>query len=164
MNKRIFEGLVSVIQPSSFVDYRGELWTTWKEDEWDYPIKFNHDKVSTSRKNVIRGLHGDTKSWKLATCLHGELYYVVVDYRKNSPTYLQWDWVMLSQHNKKLVLVPPYFVNGFCVMSEHSVLTYKWSYDGDYPDVSDQFTLKWNDKRIGIDWPIDNPILSKRDR
>ena len=63
-----------------------------------------------------------------------------------------------------MVLVPPNFVNGFCVLSNHSVLMYKWAYDGKYPDVSDQFTLKWNDSDIGIDWPIDKPILSKRDR
>ncbi len=165
MNKGIFKSDVKVFQPSSFEDYRGELWTTWKGDEWKYPhIDFNHDKVSTSRKNVIRGLHGDNKSWKLATCLYGEMYYVVVDNRKDSPTYLMWDWTILSQKNKKMVLVPPNFVNGFCVLSEHSVLMYKWSYDGNYPDVDSQFTIKWDDPKIGIDWPIDNPILSKRDR
>ena len=164
MNKGTFGDAVQVIQPNSFEDYRGELWTTWKKDEWDYDIEFNHDKISTSRKNVVRGLHGDTKSWKLATCLYGEMYYVVVDYRQDSPTYLKWDWTILSQKNKKMVLVPPNFVNGFCVLSNHSVLMYKWAYDGKYPDVSDQFTLKWNDSDIGIDWPIDKPILSKRDR
>jgi|TARA_B100001094_G_scaffold120935_1_gene116681 dTDP-4-dehydrorhamnose 3,5-epimerase len=164
MNKGTFGTTVQVFEPSSFEDYRGELWTTWKKDDWDYPIEFNHDKVSTSRKNVVRGLHGDTKSWKLATCLYGEMYYVVVDYRQDSPTYLKWDWTILSQKNRRMVLVPPNFVNGFCVLSDHSVLTYKWSYEGSYPDVEDQFTLKWNDPKIGIDWPINNPILSKRDR
>ena len=78
MNKGTFGDAVQVIQPNSFEDYRGELWTTWKKDEWNYNIEFNHDKISTSRKNVIRGLHGDTKSWKLATCLYGEMYYVVL--------------------------------------------------------------------------------------
>ena len=164
MNKGVFKDSVKVIQPSSFEDYRGEIWTTWKEDDWSYPIKFNHDKVSTSRRGVIRGLHGDTKSWKLATCLYGEMYYVVVDYRKDSPTYLKWDWIILSQYNKKMVLVPPCFVNGFCVLSEHSVLTYKWSYDGDYPDVDEQFTIKWNNKKFNIYWPIKEPILQFRDK
>ena len=103
MNKGIFKSDVKVFQPSSFEDYRGELWTTWKKDEWEYPhIDFNHDKVSTSRKNVIRGLHGDNKSWKLATCIYCEMYYVVVDNRKDSPTYLMWDWTILSQKNKKM--------------------------------------------------------------
>ena len=60
MNKGVFGDVVQIIQPTSFEDYRGEIWTTWKKDEWDYDIEFNHDKVSTSRKNVIRGMHGDS--------------------------------------------------------------------------------------------------------
>ena len=75
-----------------------------------------------------------------------------------------WDWIILSKHNKKMVLVPPNFVNGFCVMSDDMVLFYKWGYDGDYIDADEQFTVKWNDPKVGIDWPISNPILSKRDR
>ena len=67
--------------PDVHTDYRGDLWTLWKGAPGQQ--EFNHDKVSTSRKDVIRGLHGDTKSWKLATCLYGEMYYVVVDYRKD---------------------------------------------------------------------------------
>ena len=109
-------------------------------------------------------MHGDTKSWKLATCLSGEIYYVVGDYRKDSSTYLKWDWIILSEYNKKLVLVPPNFVNGFCVLSDKMTLYYKWAYPGGYPDVEDQFTVKWDNPKVNIDWPIDNPILSKRDR
>ena len=55
---------VCELSPSVFTDYRGDLWTTWKKDEFDFDIDFNHDKVSTSRKNVLRGIHGDFKSWK----------------------------------------------------------------------------------------------------
>jgi dTDP-4-dehydrorhamnose 3,5-epimerase len=56
------------------------------------------------------------------------------------------------------------FGNGFLVLSDHSVFHYKWAYEGEYADVGQQFTLKWNDERLGIDWPIDNPILQKRDK
>ena len=63
-----------------------------------------------------------------------------------------------------MVLVPPGVGNGFLVLSEYSVLGYKWSYTDEYPDVDEQFTIKWNDKQLKIDWPIDNPILSKRDK
>ena len=56
------------------------------------------------------------------------------------------------------------FGSAFCVLSEHSVFMYKWSYGGKYPDVDNQFTLKWNNPNIGINWPIDNPILSERDK
>ena len=153
---------VKIYQPDAYADYRGDLWTLWKYG--DHGLEFNHDKVSTSRKNVLRGVHGDNKSWKLVTCLYGELYFVVVDNRKNSFTYLEWDWTILSQSNKKMVLIPPSFGNGFCVLSDDSVFMYKWSYKGKYPDVEEQFSLKWDDPKINIDWPVDNPILSKRDK
>ena len=69
---------VCELSPSVFTDYRGDLWTTWKKDEFDFDIDFNHDKVSTSRKNVLRGIHGDFKSWKLVTCLYGQVFFVVL--------------------------------------------------------------------------------------
>ena len=150
---------VQIITPNVHTDYRGDLWTLWQGTN-----EYNHDKVSTSRKNVIRGIHGDFKSTKLVTCLYGELYFVIVDNRINSSTYMQWDWVILSDKNHKQVLLPPGVGNGFCVLSKQSVFHYKWSYPGEYPDVQDQFTIKWNDKHINIDWPINNPILSRRDK
>jgi len=155
---------VKVINPDFHSDYRGDLWTLWKQGETCPEVNFNHDKVSTSRKNVLRGIHGDNKSTKLITCLHGEVYFVVVDNRPESETYLQWDWTILSEHNKRMVLVPPRFGNGFYTLSEQSVFYYKWSYEGKYPDVADQFTLRWNDSRIAIDWPSENPILQLRDK
>ena len=150
---------VQIITPNVHTDYRGDLWTLWQGTN-----EYNHDKVSTSRKNVIRGIHGDFKSTKLVTCLYGELYFVIVDNRINSSTYMQWDWVILSDKNHKQVLLPPGVGNGFCVLSNHSVFHYKWSYKGDYPDVKDQFTIKWNSLDLNINWPINNPILSKRDK
>jgi len=155
---------VRIFEPDVFTDFRGDLWTTWKRDEFPLDVDFNHDKVSTSRKDVLRGIHGDFKSFKLIACLYGEMYFILVDNRKDSKTYLQWDSMILDDRNKKMVLVPPGVGNGFLVLSEHSVFSYKWSYDGEYPDVEDQFTIKWNDERLNIDWPIANPILQKRDR
>jgi len=154
---------VKIHQHNVHYDFRGELWTLWKQDEFYPQLNFNHDKVSTSRKHVLRGIHGDTKSWKLIECLYGELYFVVVDNRPDSPNCLKWTSMMLSDKNRQSVLLPPGFGNGFLVMSEHSIFHYKWAYPGKYPDVEDQFTLKWNDPKIGIDWPTFNPILSKRD-
>ena len=155
---------VKIFEPDVFTDFRGDLWTTWKKDKFPIDLNFNHDKVSTSRKNVLRGIHGDFKSWKLITCLYGQLYFILVDNRKDSKTYLQWDSIILDDRNRKLVLVPPGVGNGFLVLSENSVFSYKWAYRGKYPDVKDQFTIKWNDKRLNIDWPITNPILQQRDR
>ena len=155
---------IKIFQPEAYEDYRGELWTTYKKDEFPIELNFNHDKISTSRKNVIRGIHGDNKSWKLVTCLYGDLYFVVVDYRKESKTFLEWDWIILNDKNKKMVLLPPNFGNSFCVLSNYSIFMYKWSYEGSYADVDEQFSLKWNDPRLNINWPIKNPILSERDK
>ena len=161
---RLFSEEVKVFTSNVHTDYRGELWTTWKKDEFPVDLEFNHDKISTSRKNVIRGIHGDNKSWKLVTCLYGEIYFVIVDNRENSINYLKWDCIILNDKNRYSVLIPPSFGNSFCVLSEYSIFMYKWSYEGKYPDVEDQFSLKWNDERIGIDWPIKNPILQLRDK
>ena len=136
----------------------------WQSGKSEFDMPYNHDKVSTSRKNVIRGIHGDQKSYKLITCLYGEIYFVTVDNRIDSPTYGEWDWEILSDKNRTQVLLSPGIGNGFCVLTENSVFHYKWFYNGDYPDVDEQFTIKWDDPKIGIDWPINNPILQKRDR
>ena len=153
---------VEVTRPDVHTDYRGDLWTLWNAD--NHRFQFNHDKVSTSRRDVLRGIHGDEKSWKLVTCLYGELYFVVADTRTNSPTYHEWDSMILDSRSRKQVLVPPGVGNGFLVLSDESVFHYKWLYPGPYPDVAEQFTIKWNDKKLKIDWPINNPILSKRDK
>jgi len=153
---------VTTLCPDAYTDYRGDLWTLWKSG--DHGLVFNHDKVSTSRKNVLRGIHGDLKSHKLVTCLYGELYFVVADTRQESETFGMWDWTILSAANKKQVLIPPGVGNGFLVLSDQSVFHYKWSYSGDYPDVDNQFTIKWDDNQYAINWPINNPILQPRDR
>ena len=153
---------VIIREQDTFTDYRGDLYTIWNDNDFD--LNFNHDKVSTSRKHVLRGIHGDNKSWKLVTCLYGEIYFVILDNRETSDTFLQWESMMLTDRNKKQVLIPPGVGNGFLVMSHRSVFHYKWSYEGKYPDVDQQFTIKWNDPIVGVDWPIDNPILSKRDK
>jgi|TARA_R110000744_G_scaffold257616_3_gene373050 dTDP-4-dehydrorhamnose 3,5-epimerase len=161
--RRIKEG-VKYYTPDVYTDFRGDLWTLWKAGESDFDMPFNHDKVSTSRKNVLRGIHGDKKSYKLITCLYGEIYFVTVDNRKESPTYLQWDWEILSDKNRTQVLLSPGIGNGFYVMSEESAFHYKWFYGGQYPDVEDQFTIKWNDSRLNITWPTESPLLQLRDR
>ena len=155
---------VKIFEPDLFTDFRGDLWTTWKKDEFPLDLDFNHDKVSTSRKDVLRGIHGDFKSFKLITCLYGQMFFILVDNRKDSKTYLQWNSMILDDRKRKLVLIPPGIGNAFLVLSDYSIFSYKWSYNGEYPDVEDQFTIKWNDKRLNINWPIANPILQKRDR
>ena len=147
-----------------FREYRGDIWTTYKKGTFPVDLDFIHDKFSSSRKDVIRGIHGDYKTWKLVSCLQGEMYFVVVDNRPESENYLKWDCMMLDDKDRKQVLLPPGFGNGFCVMSDSAVFSYKLAYEGDYSDVDQQFTLKWNDTRVNINWPINNPILQARDK
>ena len=155
---------VGVFDADMFRDYRGDIWTTYKKKTSAIKLDFIHDKFSSSRKNVVRGIHGDYKTWKMVSCIHGEIYFVVVDNRPDSKTYLQWDWMILDDKERKQVLLPPGFGNGFCVMSDTAVFSYKLAYDGEYSDVDQQFTLKWNDPRVSIDWPTTDPILQARDK
>jgi dTDP-4-dehydrorhamnose 3,5-epimerase len=155
---------VKIYQPDIFTDFRGDLLTLWNKDNFEPKLDFKHDKISTSRKHVLRGMHGDHKSWKLTSCLQGEMYFVVVDNRPESENYLKWDWIILDDRTRKQVLTPPNFAIGFLVLSDQAMLHYKWAYEGEYADIDVQFTLKWNHPEIGIYWPIDNPILQKRDK
>lgn len=155
---------VKILEHDKFLDHRGELYTIWKDK--DTPnLKFNHDKIALSNKNVLRGLHTD-KSWKLITCVYGKIQLIVVDYKVDSKNYLDYLDIVIdaSEDLVTSVLVPPGFMNGHLVLSEQAVFHYKWSYDGNYPDVSDQMSIKWSDPKLSIKWLTDNPILSDRDR
>jgi dTDP-4-dehydrorhamnose 3,5-epimerase len=155
---------LTIFKKDFYKDCRGELYTIWKDSDTPF-LNFNHDKVAMSNFGVLRGLHTD-KSWKLITCLYGTIQLVVVNYSKNSDDYLSWtDFILNSSEKEKLsILVPPGFLNGHLVLSENAVFHYKWSYEGDYPDVKDQQSVFWSDPKIGINWLIDNPILSERDK
>ena len=152
---------VQIHTPSHFSDMRGDLWTIWKKDDFD--LEFNHDKVSVSKKNVIRGIHGDKKSWKLVTCVYGEIFQVVVDLREDSYSYKSWQSFNISKQKQTLVMIPPGCGNAYYVKSYEAVYHYKLAYDGKYIDYKDQFTVPWNDSDLNIDWPCTKPILSGRD-
>ncbi|MBZ7951680.1 dTDP-4-dehydrorhamnose 3,5-epimerase family protein [Campylobacter sp. LH-2024] len=158
---------VYIITPNKFRDLRGEIWTAFTSEVIDKllpdGLKFIHDKFIHSKHNVIRGIHGDENTFKLATCVFGEIHQVVVDCRKNSPTYLQYEKFIINQDNQKIILVPAGFGNAHYVSSESAVYYYKCAYRGEYTDADKQFTYAWDDKRIDIDWPTNHPILSERD-
>ena len=146
-----------------FEDHRGLYWTTWEQGKIKNLI-FNHDKCSSSKKNVLRGLHSDTKTWKLISCIFGKIFVVVVNNKKNSENYLKWKSWVLSPKNGLQLLIPPNYANGHLCLTNECVLHYKLSYPGNYVDSKDQTTLKWNDPKLRIIWPIENPILSDRDK
>jgi dTDP-4-dehydrorhamnose 3,5-epimerase len=155
---------VSVLRHDKFIDHRGELYTLWKDNELP-SVNFNHDKISKSFFKVLRGLHTD-KSWKLISCLHGTIQLVIVNFDKTSAEYLCWtDYILNSEDIENVsILVPPGYLNGHLVLSEEALFYYKWSYQGEYPDVKDQISANWSDKKININWMIDDPILSDRDK
>ena len=147
-----FKGL-KLYEPDCYHDFRGYYWTI---NKGEFNKKFNHDKISVSKQNVLRGIHGDNVATKLITCVYGEVYYVAVDNRKNSNTYQEWRWVMLSHTNRKVLVVPPEIGSSYLVMSGEASILYKWKYEGNYPDIDNQFTIPWNDPTLNISWPIDN--------
>lgn len=158
---------VLVIKPAVNWDLRGNIYTTFNKDIYrellGLPLEFIHDKFAYSRANVLRGLHGDNKTWKLVSCVHGQLYEVVVDMRQESPTFKKWDAFMLDSTEYSQVLIPPRFVNGYYVTSPDAVFHYKLAYEGEYIDAGEQITIAWNDPDLAIEWPCEDPILQARD-
>ena len=159
---------VFIFSPTVSRDKRGTIYTTFYQNFFNgyipNGITFKHDKFSESKKNVLRGLHGDNKTWKLVTCIFGEIFQVVVDCRPESETYLKWDKFIINHENKLQVLLPPKFANGYLVLSDRAIYHYKLAYRGEYNDVEKQFVIKWNDPRLCIKWPIKNPIVLGRDQ
>lgn len=146
-----------------FSDSRGfflEIWNESKLKQLSVDIHFEEDDVSVSRKNVLRGLHGDDVRYKLITCVSGKVFFVALDADTESPSFGAWVSVELSEENRWSILVPPKHGSGYLALSENAIVHYKQS--GSY-DPSRQFAYKWNDPRFKIAWPIDNPILSERD-
>ena len=156
---------VLVIKPSTvFEDFRGtyvELYNQRLYEEEGIDVEFVQDDISVSSRHVLRGIHGDGKTWKLISCLQGRFYLVVVNWNDSSPQHGQWDSFVLSEQNRLQVLVPPKFGNGHLVLSEQAIFHYKQS---TYYDRAGQFTILWDDPKVKIWWPVKEPILSRRDQ
>jgi len=147
---------------SAYKDNRGLYWTSWINK--DYKLIFNQDKFSISKKNVLRGLHGDNKTWKLVSCVYGEVFFAIVNFDKKSKNFLKKKTFILSQKNRKQILIPPKYLNGYLCLTKECVFHYKLSYKGKYVDSKDQFSINWQDPILNINWPIKKPTLSKRDK
>lgn len=154
---------VLLIKLDAFEDHRGsylELYNKKMYQQNGVKIDFVEDDISIATRGVIKGVHGDSSTWKLISCLHGKFYLVVVNYDQDSNNYGKWVSFVLSESNNYQVLVPPKYGNGHQCLSEKSIFHYKQS---EYYEPSRQFTIKWNDPKLNIWWPIKNPILSQRD-
>ena len=155
-----------IIEPKVFRDERGFFLETFKAERYaalaGINLLFVQDNHSRSSKAVLRGLHYQkTKpQGKLVRVVRGEVYDVAVDMRQGSPTFGQWESVILSQENKRQFWVPPGFAHGFLVLSDTADFEYKCT---DYYDPSDEGSVLWNDPDLDIPWPIATPILSNKD-
>ncbi|MDA7787260.1 dTDP-4-dehydrorhamnose 3,5-epimerase, partial [Gammaproteobacteria bacterium] len=155
-----------IIEPRVFGDDRGFFLETFQavryEQEAGIDLPFVQDNHSRSARGVLRGLHFQkTKpQGKLVRVVRGEVYDVALDIRKGSPTFGEWEGVILSEDNKKQFWVPPGFAHGFLVLSDMADFEYKCT---DYYDPSDEGSVLWNDPDLNIPWPIVTPILSDKD-
>lgn len=155
---------VLIIKPLTiFKDFRGQYIETYNNKIYQknsINIKFIQDDVSVSKKNVLRGIHGDNKTWKLVSCLYGSFYLVVLNYDRKSKNFGNYISIVLSDKNNLQVLIPPKHGNGHFVLSKQAIFHYK---QNTLYERKSQFTVKWNDPNFKIRWPTRNPILSKRD-
>lgn len=159
---------IFIVKNNSFNDERGNIWTSFIANDIEnlipQNVKFIHDKFSKSKNNVLRGIHGDSKSWKFVTCVFGSVQQVIVDCRKDSPTYGKYESFIINEKNNIAILIPPLFGNAYCVLSKEAIYHYKLAYIGSYLDADQQFSHKWNDPSFNIKWEVKTPILSVRDK
>ena len=158
---------VVVLEPRVFGDARGFFFESWNRRAFAEAIggdvDFVQDNHSASERNVLRGLHYQVRQaqGKLVRSLAGEVYDVVVDLRRSSPTFGKWIGERLSAENHRMLWVPPGFAHGFLVLSERAEFLYKTT---DYYAPQHERTLLWNDAAVGIAWPIDGtPVLKAND-
>ena len=159
---------VPVYAPSVYREYRGEIFTTFHSKTHPVmdllPANVSiHGRFSKSYNGVLRGLHYDTKTWKLVQALLGDIYLVVLDVREDSVTFGKWESYIISERTRQQVLVPPGFANGHFALTD-CVFHYNLFYEGEYVDENKQGVVKWNDPRFNIEGPTDMPVLQKRDR
>ena len=158
---------VFIIEPDVYEDDRGFFMETFHDERYrkllGINLDFVQDNISRSSKNVLRGMHFQKNypQGKIVSASRGEILDVVVDLRKDSPTYGTWESFRLSEKNKLQVWIPPGFAHGFLVMSDSADFEYKCT---EYYHPEDELCLMWNDPEVAIDWTINNPILTEKDK
>jgi dTDP-4-dehydrorhamnose 3,5-epimerase len=154
-----------LLMPRIFADERGFFREIYSLDRYRrYGIEeiFVQDNLSLSRRDVLRGLHGDPRMAKLVGVVHGSAFDVIVDLRPDSPTYRRWHAAKLTARRGEQLYVPRGFLHGFLALEDETMLAYKQS--APY-DPARELSVAWNDPDLGIEWPLGDrgPILSKRD-
>jgi dTDP-4-dehydrorhamnose 3,5-epimerase len=165
--KTKLEGVV-IIEPQVFFDDRGYFFESFSQQRFNEqvaPITFVQDNESKSSYGVLRGLHFQKPPFaqsKLVRVVKGKVLDVAVDLRKGSPTFGQYESVVLSEENKRKFFIPQGFAHGFAVLSEEAIFQYKCD---NYYAPQSEGSVRWNDPTIGIDWqlPEKDIILSAKD-
>ena len=165
--KTEIEGLV-IVEPKVFGDHRGFFMESWSERafaEAGLNYTFVQDNHSSSTvKGTLRGIHfqrGDKAQAKLVRCVRGRVLDVAVDLRPGSPTYKKWVAVELLEENKRMVMIPRGFGHGFVTLTDNVEFLYKA--DNPYAPESEG-GIRWNDPELNIDWGLQNPVLSDKDK
>ena len=158
------EGLI-VIEPQVFGDIRGFFMETYHQQRYQalgIPTQFVQDNLSFSVRKTLRGLHYQAKQpqAKLVQVLTGKVFDVAVDVRPGSPTFGEWEGVVLSDQNRRQFFIPAGFAHGFCVLSDTAHFMYKCS---TFYAPDDEVGILWSDPQIGIEWPVTDPIVSDKD-
>jgi len=157
---------VILIEAKSFSDDRGYFLESFKESDFSsngINTKFVQDNLSHSVKNVLRGLHfqkNPKAQAKLVTTITGTIFDVAIDIRKGSPTFGKWVGEILSETNHKSLFIPEGFAHGFCVISEIADVHYKVNQEY---SAENESGIIWNDPTLNISWPVENPIVTKKD-
>lgn len=154
------------IEPDLFQDNRGFFQELYHEEKFaraGIHARFVQDNRSRSRRGTLRGLHYQVRrpQGKLVWVTLGKVYDVAVDIRRDSPGFGKWVGMVLSEQEKNAVYIPPHFAHGFCVLSDEAEIFYKCT---DFYDPQAERCIRWNDPDLGIDWPVEDPILSSKDR
>lgn len=163
MSTTLLQGVLRIKPLTNFVDHRGrylELYNRIAYLEAGIDIDFIQDDISVSRRDVLRGIHGDEGTWKLVTCPFGSIHLIVVNNDCRSQQFKEWQSFSITEENRFQFLIPPRFGTGHLITSDTGAFHYKQS---TYYASWEQFTIAWNDPTYGFDWPIENPILSLRD-
>ena len=156
---------VLLVTPQVFGDDRGFFMETYNQQKFadlGLPTTFVQDNHSKSSKGVLRGLHYQSPMWqgKLVRVVQGEIFDVAVDIRTGSPTFGQWVGFTLNDENKQQLYVPEGFAHGFVVTSDTAEVVYKCT---NLYEPSQEGSVLWNDPDIGIEWPVEEPLLSQKD-
>lgn len=159
---------VLILEPNVFGDERGFFFESFNArmftEKTGINAQFVQDNHTRSANNVLRGLHYQIRQpqGKLVRVTEGEVFDVVVDIRKSSPTFGLWAAVTLSADNKRMLWIPPGFAHGFLVRSNHAEFLYKTT---DYWASPYERCIAWNDPQLAIAWPLQGePVLSAKDR